>query len=373
MLYLIFLLLTSCAFKKEEAPPPPAPLFHGLTITWEADRPYEAQRHLAEVPGGYEAASPITFSLPVPEKLYIAGAPFLGENNYLESASATISGKDYSLAASIIEGRIEIVGIKALLPDDKDQAVDLVLKARNGRSGALVWTLTIHFLTLPTPVAVEAMPVSDFPRQFSAPGVRLDLVRVVRVKNDKARAVTLKFPGRWFKGHLQRSFTTYQLTRHKCRTDVAVSSRTDTYATKFVLLPLYDGLNNEWLKRAFEDGSDFEIPPDGELSVGLFGLGSALASFIDSGVPNVQAPIVEAPASCWDESCSDPPIRDRVHRFCRITHVESQRLKEGLEGGPVELVLADHLGYLAYTASVHNGKNPALRSVQIFPDISVVF
>lgn len=374
---ILLLFIYGCSFK--DAPSlTPIDNPETVTVSWTGDREYLIKRTLVRATDGFSSMTPVTLSNPVPGAISIGGSLPLTASTYIESAAATRDGTAYSLAASFREGRLEINGLRSVLADDKDQRLDLILVARDSANGASPWTLRLTLLTLPTVISVESLSPVSFPtvKKFQSPNLRIDLLKVVRIKNDKNYPIDLKVKGKWLKGHIARSYTIHEVHRQACSHLVGQRSSTEVHPTELSLLPIDDGLPQSWITHLFDQDDVFRIPPNKELLLGLYGSGSRLASYIDNGVPSVQPAVNQAVSHCAEPDCLGPPPRfdGLLAGRCFGGGPVHVGVKEGTEGHGVSIIFEENSAQssLSYFSGEKN-ESPAARPVDLFPSSLPLF
>ena len=377
MKYAVLFLLCGCSFKESVPVPTTEPKAETVTVSWQGDKDYSINRALAKEGVRYFSNVPITLSSPVPQVLAIEGSLPLTSSVYVESVSASRDGNSYALAGSYREGRLEITGLRSVLTDEKDQRLDLLLRAKNTDGGS-PWTLELTLLTLPTALSFSALPISDFPamKKLVSPNLRIDLLRVVKFKNDKKWPVALKTGSRWIIGHLERHYTTYEVIRYACAHAINEHSSTEFHKTEFAFLPLTETLPEKWINILYDGGNGFVVAPGEEITLGLYGYGSGLATYVDQGVPAVVPATTEAVSYCQEKDCIGPRERLKlpVAGRCFGGGPVKVPVREGTLGHEVRIVFesnSNHVG-LTYPSGIPSENNPA-RSIELFPTAIPLF
>jgi len=224
--YLLVFCLTSCAFKKEPIPSSVVESAYNIGISWKSDKVYEVKRSLTKMDDGY-LSTPITLNNPIPSRLFITGN--LNSNIFIESIEAIEKGKTFLLAYSLKENGIEIIGLRTILFDDKEQKITLNLKTSDGKT-----YLKIPIITLTKELTPTHLDISSFSqvRIFHAPNLRISLLRTFSIKNNKNTPIEIRIKKIIF-GELKRYFTTYEVLRHECGHQQLYRNFFDIYPTRF--------------------------------------------------------------------------------------------------------------------------------------------
>lgn len=326
----LVLFLPACAFKQAEAPPSPAMSAQTLTIRWKAgEQEFVIRRTLQRSGETYEALAPVTLSNPVPSSLQLEGSLGLTGSAYVESAVATRDGQSFTLAGNFKAGNLEVSGLRSILSDDKDQRADLLLRARDSGGGS-PWVLKLSLMTLPSQVSILPDSAVNAPRKLIAPNLRLDLLRPLRIRNDKPLPLAIVTSGRWLKGYIERRFTRYSVVQHQCSHEQRAEDFTISYPTSFVVLPVHPDLSSSFLAQAFDGAKNLVIPAIGEVSLALYGSGDLVSETAERGFPQPTASRVSVVVRCQRSEC------DAELRRCSQEQVGGWAL-EGLQGHPASI------------------------------------
>lgn len=354
--FLLLILLPCCALKKERIPPPEISLeVTTITFSWTGDQEYAVRRTLTKSGNDYISTSPITVSSPVPHSLKVESTLPLAGETYIETVAALNRGSAYSLGASFKDGGLQLNGIRSVLPDNKDEQIELALQARNSKTGEHPFRIRFILRTEPTMVGLQVLPRTTNPAALTlkSPNMRLDLLRVITLKNEKEADTFVVPKAHTVKGRIIRKFTEYGLAFHECSHEQFIRDYAEQYETDFFLLPINEKLQSSWLTSIFSAAQFFELPKKSQISLGLYGSGKTLAQFIDNGVPTQNAAQVRVPIRCQRGQC------DEGRRGCERETVYGQGL-QGVQGKDVQIYLEDDVNKASLGYEVSTDNSPAL-------------
>lgn len=320
MRYLILLLLTGCAFKggadsQGHSSVNEQVVGRSVTLSWDGDGSASVKRAVQGA-RNYFLNEPVTIPAIAPDRLRITfNAPILGGGKILQEPKVYISdstdGKGVSnpirLRGAMSDSELEISGLRTFFAVDKQQRGLLQIAFQNAVTGEQEATLAVTLVTPPitSEFKINSRNMVQEARlaRLQANEIRLDLLYVLTIKNTAPQRQEYILPNE-LKGSIKKDFRRFNLVEHHCNSDSWQDAWTEEYQTRFFIFPLEPDLEEDWVVRMSEGERAFLLDSGEQMTLGIYGSGAQLSSFVESGIPSSTHTSKRAVASCYDPCAS---------------------------------------------------------------------
>lgn len=322
MLILSLILFASCG-KKDPQPEPPEIKQGGessiptrTTVSWEsAGRKYEIKR-LLKGSKDLTLDREFTLSEEIPDSITLdMGAELLAEKSSVEATGKiTEEQKEKeNLPAVILKvemkgSALQVSGLRSYFGSKKGRRGVLKVNFQKKEKTESLGSISMTLQTLNPMITVSVESVNDSYsrlKKLLSAQARLDLLQIVRLKNEGNTRVELKSKVK-MGGYLFRNKVEYGYTQQHCHCDTWQRPGLEQFETEFELLSLNQEIMEDWTKLAANESNSVTLEPKAEAIYGLYGKGDQLVSYVDNGVPNTTHTMVDVIVSCEEPDSPDP-------------------------------------------------------------------
>jgi len=314
MRYLILvILLAGCAFKPEDPATETGAAINGQGGTRLAELSWDEGSGPMNraVVGSKNFSIPDPISIPpeIPDKIRIAFSAPLVSGKLLQEPRAFITestdgnqaGPPVRLKGLLEPSGISVAGLKTFFAVNKQQKGVLRVSLMNAVTGDEEASLGLTLVSTPASASVSYVEKGDVRdvdlKKFTAPEMRLDLLLVLKLKNNNVARTEFQLPGE-LKGSLRKFFKRHDFAERHCKTDFGTVEWTDTYTARYFLLPLDEGVARDWISYLSDAERVETLDPGEERLLGVYGSGPQVASFSDNGAPFHRPSTAQVVKSC---------------------------------------------------------------------------
>lgn len=299
---------------------------HQTAIQWGEDREaLHLIRVLEDTDQGYRLNYPLTFPPEIPDELtLLLPSDFTLAKKKIRARIQEVKSEDLLGPSIILEVKIDgnsfqVRGLKSAYNELGDRAL---LKIEEQESDGKIFenAIEIPINKLNTKISTRiSLPTKQEFKKLLSTSTRLDLVEEITLTNEGAVPVEISVDTLLL-GNLYKDFTAYNYQQEHCSCRTWQESWTQTYQIDLRLLPLDEQLSEDFTKSLESDAHILQIPVGESRTIGLFGFGNAIVSFVDNGSQNSNPYTVEVIDGCETPDPNDgrgPKEPKNNYRFAR--------------------------------------------------------